>query len=267
MVGRQNCRTLETLLPIAALCRQDGACTQQSAVVLNNESTRVLEYKSVVMIGATGAVGSEALKVLTQMDSVARVTVLGRRPLEGVSSEKIAQHIVDLFDPETYRAYLPGHTSAICTLGVGEPSKVSKEQFIKIDKTLPLQFATLCKAAGVEHFQLLSSVGANSKSRSFFLRSKGELEDDLRHINFQRLSLFHPSMILTPENRYGLSQAVVLAVWPLLDPILFGRLRKFRGIKVADLGAAIARNIVSSGVGTQTLEWDDIAKFRRSEIG
>ncbi len=200
------------------------------------------------------------------MGSVKRVTVLGRRHLDGVGSKKVEQHIVDLFDPETYQTFLPGHTTAICTLGVGEPSKASKEQFTKIDKDVPLQFATFCKAAGVEHFQLLSSIGASSKSRSFFLRSKGELEDGLENLAFEHLSLFHPSMILTPKNRYGLSQAVVLAVWPLLGSILFGPMRKLRGIKVADLGAAIARNVVSSGTGTEWLEWDDFVGSRTPSV-
>lgn len=219
------------------------------------------ELKSIIMIGATGAVGSHVVKTLVGMDNIERITLLGRRPLQDVASSKITQHTVDILEPESYRQLLPHHTTAISTLGVGQPSKVSKEQFTKIDKDANVNFGTACKAAGVQHFQLLSSVGVDPKSSSFFLRTKGELEEGLRSLNFDRLSLFHPSMILTPENRYGISQAVTLAVWPLLKPILLGPLKKFRGVKVARLGASIARNTVRAKTGVvEILEWDDFQK-------
>lgn len=216
------------------------------------------EHKSIVMIGATGAVGSQVVKALLRLDGISQITLLGRRPLSDVVSDKITQHVVDALDPDTYFEFLAGHTTAISTLGVGQPSKISNEQFIAIDRDANLHFGQACKTAGVQHFQLLSSVGVDPKSSSFFLRSKGELEAGLKELEFNRLSLFHPSMILTPENRYGISQGLTLLLWPLLKPILFGPLRKFRGVKVAHLGTAIAKNAVSSNsASVEVLEWDD----------
>lgn len=61
-----------------------------------------------------------------------------------------------------------------------------------------LAFLQACKQAGVEHFELLGSVGANAKPSNFYLRTKGELEEGLKALGFARLSLFRPSMILTP---------------------------------------------------------------------
>jgi len=64
-------------------------------------------------------------------------------------------------------------------------------------------------------------------------------------------------MILTPENRYGFSQAVTLAVWPLLKPILSWKLKPYRGIEVATLGKAIALNSFTQKSGLEQLFWDD----------
>lgn len=211
----------------------------------------------VVMLGASGAVGGHALAQGLALPDVAQVTSLGRRNLPQLHP-KLVQKTVDVFDPTTYAPHLPGHQAAICTFGVGEPSKVSREEFLRVDKTAVLEFATACKAAGVKHFSLLSSVGVSPRSRSYFLRSKGELEDGLRWLEFDRLSLFHPSMILTPINRYGLSQGIILKVWPWLTPVLRGSLRKYRGVEVAKLGAAMARNVVRGGEGEEVLEWDGI---------
>lgn len=74
---------------------------------------------SVVMLGATGAVGSHVAKTLAKMPEVAGLTLLGRRPVEGIEGDHIAQRLVDVLDPASYEPFLPGHTAAICTLGVG----------------------------------------------------------------------------------------------------------------------------------------------------
>lgn len=208
----------------------------------------------VVVLGGTGAVGSRAVDTLVTMPDVSAITLLGRRTLDGVRSDRITQHTVDVFEPHSYESFLSGHDAAICTFGVGQPSKMAKEEFVRIDKAAVLAFAEACRRQGVRHFELLGSVGASAGSPSFYLRSKGELEDGIRELGFERLSLFRPSMILTPTNRYGLS----LAVWPRLRPVLLGSLRKYRGIEVDRLGRAIALNLRGETLGAEVLHWDEI---------
>lgn len=215
------------------------------------------EKHSIVMLGATGAVGTEVVKALLQSGDVERLTLLGRRPLQGIDSNIVRQETIDVLDPESYQAFLAGHDTAICTLGIGEPSKVSKEQYVRIDKIAALDFARLCRQAAVKHFEILTSVGSNPDSKSFYLRTKGELETGLSELQFQRLSIFQPSMILTPSNRYGVTQAITLAVWPWLSHLLIGGLSKYRGIKVDRLGRAIAMNALASGNGEHRFQWKE----------
>lgn len=211
---------------------------------------------SVAMLGATGAVGGQTLQTLLELPDIQRITLFGRRSIPELPAERVVQHKIDIFDPETYGASLSGHEYAICTLGVGQPSKMSREEFIKIDKLAVIDFARACKKAGVRHFELLSSVGIHSKSSSFYLRTKGELVEELVALKFERLSIFKPSMILTPNNRYGFGQAVTLAVWPLLKPLFIGGMRQYRGIRVEELGKAFAQNILTDSTGTEYLSWD-----------
>lgn len=218
---------------------------------------------SVVMLGATGAVGGQVVASLlgSLKNKVERLTLLGRRPVSGIAGPGLAQHTVDVFSPQSYRHLLAGHDCAVCTFGVGEASKVSKAELEKTDKDAVVAFAAACKTAGVRHFEMLVSVGANAKSPSFYLRLKGELQDALIALNFERLSLFQPSMILTPTNRYGVLQALTLALWPVLTPVLAGPLHKYRGIAVETLGAAMANNLFTTGSGTAYLQWDDFKRL------
>lgn len=212
---------------------------------------------SVVMLGATGAVGQEVLQALLGLPQTVQVTTLGRRPLDIAAHDRLRQQVVDVHAPASYAPWLQGRQAAICTFGVGQPSKVSQAEFLRVDKDAVLAFALACKQAGVAHFELLGSVGADAASRSHYLRTKGELRDALVALQFKRLSIFQPSMILTPTNRYGLSQALTLALWPKLTVLLGGALRKYRGIAVGTLGAAMARNLLVPGPAVEILHWPE----------
>ena len=213
--------------------------------------------QSIVILGASGAVGTETLNTLLKLKNIKQITLLGRNPISNINLDFVKQHKISISDTNSYSEYLEGHTTAICTLGIGEPSSVSKEELIRIDKTAVLDFATACKKAGVTHFELLASVGLNHKSKSFYLRTKGELVEALKELNFERLSVFQPSMIITPTNRYGISQALTLKVWPHLNPILIGGLKKYRGISVNYLGQAIAKNVFIKGEAYEILQWNE----------
>ncbi|QCX40021.1 hypothetical protein FF125_16810 [Aureibaculum algae] len=216
---------------------------------------------SVILLGATGAVGNQVLNNLIKRPEVSRISTLGRRSLPDIPETLVAQHNVNVFDPNTYRDKITNHQVAICTFGVGEPSKVSKEEFIKIDKKAVIAFAKACKEAGVTHFQLLSSVGINAKSASFYLRIKGELVNELEAMNFDRLSIFQPSMIITKTNRYGLAQGITLKVWPVLSRVLFGPLKKYRGINVEHLGKAFVTNMFENKMGVEMITWENIKRL------
>lgn len=223
------------------------------------------EPLSIVMLRASGAVGGHALQTLLQHPSIDHITILGRTLIPNLNSENIGiiQHKIDIFEVNTYQQFVERHTTAICTLGVGEPSKTNKEDFIKIDKTAVLNFAKVCKESGINHFELLSSVGANASSSSFYLKVKGELIVELESLNFDRLSIFQPSMILTPINRYGFSQGIILKVWPILKPLLFGKLKKYRGVPVEILGRSMALNIFTKKLGIETLHCSDFYNISR----
>ncbi|MEM7634414.1 MAG: hypothetical protein AAF299_07630, partial [Pseudomonadota bacterium] len=70
---------------------------------------------NIVMLGATGAVGTEVVSTLVTMPELASLTLLGRRKVEGISHDGLRQHKADIFDPASYMMHLRGHDTAICT--------------------------------------------------------------------------------------------------------------------------------------------------------
>ena len=233
---------------------------------------RSTPLRRVVLLGATGAVGRNVLAEALRSPAFETVTTLGRRRVDiadgDASPGKLGQHVVNLEEPASYRALVNGHTAAICTLGVGQPSKSTREEVWKIEVDYVMGFAAVCREAGIRHFSLMTSVGSDSSSRSYYLRLKGTQEDRTKALGFERTSLFRPSMLLTPRNRYGARQAVVLAVWPKIDWMLAGPLRRYRGVRVEDLGRAIAINAARDAPGgVEVLEWDGFRGLLHEDAG
>jgi hypothetical protein len=81
-------------------------------------------------------------------------------------------------------------------------------------------------------------------------------------LDFQNLSLFRPSVIITPENRYGVAQALLLAIYPKVDFLFFGVSRRYRSVKVADLGACIAKDLsIKKKSSVQIIDWVDFQEI------
>lgn len=215
------------------------------------------DSRSAVVIGGSGAVGSSVVRALLAGDVWRRVTVLVRRPdaLAELKDPRLERRVCDVLDSAQYEGFLTGHGVAFCTLGIGEPSKVAREEFKRVDLDGTATFAGACRRQGVQHFSLLTAVMANAKSRVYYTHIKGETEERVKALGFARASFFRPSMLVTPTNRFGFTQAVFLKVFPLIDPLLVGPLSRFRSIKVSDLGKAMVRHAERPGAGVEVLEW------------
>ena len=153
----------------------------------------------VIVAGATGMVGKEILEGLLADQTVAAVHSLGRRA-PAIQHPKLTAHVVDL-------AALPSLPRADeVYLAVGTTIKIagSEAAFRAVDHDANLAVATAALAAGVRRAGLVSAMGANSSSRIFYSRVKGELEDALSRTPFEGVVIARPSMLV--GNREVLGQ-------------------------------------------------------------
>lgn len=215
---------------------------------------------SACVLGATGAVGGNIVRTLLASPFWPRIATLGRRKAPEWESTpgRPVQHVTDVFDPGAYGFNLAGYTHAFCAFGVGQPSKEPPGEFDRVDIDAVLAFARACRKNDVRHFTHMTTVGADPASRIRYLRRKGELEAEINSLGFERTSHFRPSMLMTPTNRYGLSQAFMLQAMPVFDRFLHGAWRRYRSIDVADLGRAMVRNAERKSKGAEVFEWDGI---------
>jgi len=206
--------------------------------------------KSVLLIGATGLVGSECLKLLASDPAFDRVVVLTRRPFQAPPSPQVEHHQVNFDDPTSFAPFL-NVDAVICALGTTIKKARSQEAFRKVDYDYPLMFAKLARDAGASHFLLVTSMGPNAKSSNFYLRVKGELEDAVSALGYPSLSIFRPSLLLGPRNEFRFGELINQKV---LGAISFIIPRSVRPIPAKCVAKAIVRSIRLTTDGTRIVK-------------
>lgn len=149
--------------------------------------------KTVNVIGATGLVGKELVRILLDEPNVNTIRVFARRPI-GLKNPKVEEHIVNFDDEETWKPYLTGDV-LYSTLGTTLKQAGSKSAQYKVDYTYQFQFAMAAAENGIPSFVLVSSAGANAKSSIFYSRMKGELDEAVQKLPFSNCVILRPSIL------------------------------------------------------------------------
>lgn len=189
-----------------------------------------------VVVGATGLVGSELLRLLVADDRFAAVAVLGRRST-GVAHRKVAEHVVDFDAPRAWAPLVAGDV-LFSALGTTIRAAGSREAQYRVDHGYQLAAARAARANGVGSYVLVSSAGASPGSRIFYSRMKGELERDVEALGFPRTRILRPGLLDGPRREHRTGEQLALRLLRPLAPMLPASARP---IPVAVVGrAAIA---------------------------
>jgi len=206
-----------------------------------------------LIVGATGLVGRA---VIERFGSTA-LTVLARREVEGLA----LQHKAFIAPSERWGDVIAAEKPKLLISCLGTTIRVagSQEAFRAVDHDLVLAAARGARAGGTPHMIAVSSVGAAAKSANFYLRTKGETEDDLAALGFARLDLIRPGLLRGDRpgpQRLGEGLATIAA--PFTDALLHGSFRRYRSISGNCVAAAIVALAAQDGSGVHIHENDAI---------
>ncbi len=196
----------------------------------------------IAIIGGTGLIGQACLKQLLQCTDVEKIYSLSRRPL-GFHDEKLEERIDPNFNLDAMCKGLKVDAGISC-FGTTMKRAKSREQFEAIDRDLPLHFARCLKKEGTSRFFVVSSIGASKLSGNFYLRTKGQLEQELARLGFESLHIFRPALLLgeRAESRFGESLAGFLLGG--LGPLFPSWLLNYRPVPAQRVAESIVQNLL-----------------------
>ena len=216
--------------------------------------------KTATIVGSTGLVGNFILKLLSENKKYISIHSISR------SKPDLSENITHI--PFNSGNYTLQHSSdvAFCCLGTTMRKAGSKEAFLKVDLEMVLDFAQKTKDAGIKRFALVSSIGANPKSNNFYLRTKGQAEEELKKIGFERLVIARPSLLLGKRSEKRLGEDIGKVLYSIFRFLFIGPLRKYRGINADDVAKAMIV-LVEQGKGTIIAESNALQTFSKEYKG
>ena len=212
--------------------------------------------KTAIIAGSTGLVGSHCLRYLLSSPDYSSITSLVRR-LITTTDPKVRQQIVNFDKLDD----LPAADDVFCALGTTIRQAGSKAAFRKVDFEYVVRLAERSLSKGAKTFLVVSSVGANAKSGNFYLRTKGEVEGALRHLPFQAMHIFRPSLLVGKRAQSRPGERIAAVLGEVLKFAMVGPLSKYRPIPAAFVAKAMAKAAGSGVSGVHVYHYDEIMRF------
>ena len=217
--------------------------------------------KKALIFGSSGLVGSNLVKIILQNEKYDHIKLFVRSETEN-KSKKLEIIKIDFNNLEKNKDSIVGDDCFFC-IGTTRKNTPDKNEYIITEYNIPVEIGKIAKSNSVNNFIYVSSLGANPNASGLYLKNKGQAEQELINLNFPRLAIIRPSILLgnRKENRIG--EKIGIFVMKLLSPLFLGKLKKYKPIKVENVAKAMA-NIAQNDYQKTIFESDqlvEIAKF------
>ena len=211
--------------------------------------------KQATLFGATGLIGNCILSKLLDDHQFSKVIVATRSPID-FESEKIEVQFIDFDNPEEIKKSISKSSIVFSTIGTTQ-SKVKGDQaaYRKIDFDITYNIAMASKFHDVEHFLMVSSGGADSKSNNFYLKLKGEIDQAVFNLNLNSALIFRPSLLMGKRKEFRLGEKIAQI---LLPAISFLMPKKYKPIQAEKVAVAMIDYSKSSHTGNKIIDNEDI---------
>lgn len=203
--------------------------------------------RNVLVIGATGAVGFELLQQLERDGDISEIHVVVRRPLGApMKLSKVREHVMN-FEALDEQSPAFAVDAVLCALGTTIKIAGSQKAFRRVDHDYTLNIARVAKARGVSHFLVVTAIGANSESFFFYNRVKGDVEKDLKQLQFPFLTVVRPSVMIRPTGEWRMGEAIGQKIAALLP-------KMWRAVPVSHVAQAMIDSLKSPKSSVRTIE-------------
>lgn len=218
--------------------------------------------KTAIIIGATGLTGDELLKLLIKDPDFEKIKLFSRRK-SGIKNPKVEEYLVDMFQLQKYQNDFKSDI-VFCCVGTTKAKTPDRKTYKKIDHGIPVQAATLTKLNAISTFVVISAIGANSNSKVFYNRTKGEMECDVLKQNIQNVYILQPSLIYGNRKEKRIGEFLASGFMKVFNCLIPKKYKRISAKTIAFAMKKLAKNGYSKTIITSD-EIKRIAKMKNHE--
>ncbi len=203
----------------------------------------------VLLLGATGLVGSECLQLLLEENSVSEIRIFSRSKISQ-TDKKITAIVSPFSEMNDYGSFFTVD-AVLCALGTTIKKAGSQQAFRLVDYDYPLTAAQIAKRNGAHHYLLVSALGANAHSAVFYNRVKGELENAILDLSFERTTIIRPSLLLGKRKEFRFAEQIAQLLTPLFP-------KKYKPVQASSVAQTLVKQLFTTRSGKTIIESRDI---------
>ena len=196
--------------------------------------------KTALVFGSTGLIGGHLLDQLIKNDNYNKIKLFVRSEI--ITNEpKIEIIKTDFNDLDNYNEDIKGDDCFFC-IGTTKQNSPDKNEYRRVELDVPKEIAQIAKSNLVNSFVFVSSGYADPKSSGDYLKFKGEVEEELKRLNFPKLGIMRPSFLLGDRKEKRVGEKIGIFVFKLLSPLFLGPLKKMKPIHSQNVAKAMIKN-------------------------
>ena len=193
--------------------------------------------KTALIFGSSGLIGNELFKTILLNNSYEKIKVFVRSEPE-VNNPKVEIIKTDFSNLEQYRDKIIGDDCFFC-IDTTKKDTPNKDEYRRVEYNIPVDVAKIAKANSIKSFYYVSSIGANPNASSNYLKNKGQVEGELKNLNFSKLAIIRPSLLIGNRKSFRLGEVIFTPIINTLAIFAFGSLKKYKPIKIESVVKAI----------------------------
>ena len=195
--------------------------------------------KTALVFGSSGLIGGHLLSQLIENDDYNKIKIFVRSEPE-INDPKVEIIKTDFNNLENHKEDIKGDDCFFC-IGTTKQNSPDKSEYRRVELDVPKQIAQISKSNSVNSFLFVSSGYADPKSSGDYLKFKGEVEEELKRLNFSKLGIMRPSFLLGDRKEKRVGEKIGIFVFKLLSPLFLGPLKKMKPIHSETVAKAMIR--------------------------
>ena len=214
--------------------------------------------KTALVFGSSGLIGQHLLNQLIKNENYNKIKIFVRSKPE-INDPKIEIIKTDFNNLQNHKEDIKGDDCFFC-IGTTKKNSPDKNEYRRVELHIPKEIAKIAKANSLNSFVFVSSGYADSKSSGDYLKYKGEVEEELKRLNFPKLGIMRPSFLLGERKEKRIGEKIGIFVFNLLSPLFLGPLKKMKPIH-SEIVARSMIKFANEDLKKNTFESNEIAEL------
>ena len=214
--------------------------------------------KTALVFGSSGLVGGHLLSQLIENDDYNKIKIFVRSEPE-INDPKVEIIKTDFNNLENHREDIKGDDCFFC-IGTTRQNSPDKNDYRRVELDIPKEIAQIAKSNSINSFVFVSSGYADPKSSGDYLKFKGQVEEELKRLNFTKLGIMRPSFLMGNRKEKRIGEKIGILVFKLLSPLLLGPLKKMKPINSEIVAKAMIK-AAKENLEINTFESNEIVEL------